>query len=144
MELTKKEAAWIGQAIAVLDHFRSDVVLGILGRTNFHGHLKADPGAVRSILADGRSMQWIRLRTARSVLIAAGLDEGEPMDPVVISWDWKDQPDLGKIAAVAARISGERRPVVMREFDTGGDEHALAIADRDVTDEEALAIWSVR
>lgn len=53
----------------------------------------------------------------------------------VLSWDWKGQPDLRKLAAAVHEISAGT--VFIREIDTGGDFYMLVIADHQVTDEEA-------
>lgn len=144
MSWTQAEMARIGQALAILDHFRPGTVLAILGRTKFHQRLKGDPAAVRAVLADEDRATFMRIRAAKYILLAAGLDDGDPMVPVIISWDWKAQPPMDSIAAAVARISGERRPVVMRMLDTGDDQYAMVIADRDVTDEEAGQAWDAR
>lgn len=53
----------------------------------------------------------------------------------VMSWDWKEQPDLEQLAKAVYEISG--RTVFIREIDTGGDFYMLVISDYVVSDEEA-------
>jgi hypothetical protein len=144
MNWDKRDDAWIAQAVAVLDHFSPAEVRSVLGRTTLHDDVKASPALLREALLDPARITIGRRRAAQQVLIAAGIFTEEPMAPVIFSWDWKAQPPLKEIAAAVARVSGERRPVVMRTFDTGGDEYALVIADREVTDEDALAAWGER
>jgi hypothetical protein len=136
MNWDQRDAAWTAQAVAVLDHFSESEVRAVLARTTLKDHVR-DAAVLRAILLDEATLAIVRRRAAQQVLMAAGIFTQEPMTPVIISWDWKGQPDMAGIAAAVTRISGERRPVVMRMIDTGADEYAVVIADRAVTDEEA-------
>ena len=55
------------------------------------------------------------------------------------SWDCRQQPDMAAIATFVAELSDGK--VVMREVDTRSDEYAWVIADREVSEEEAMALW---
>lgn len=61
------------------------------------------------------------------------------MTAKIITWDWKAQPDLETIAAVVKEISQGK--VIMHEMEAGGDFYAWVIADRDLSDEEAMKLW---
>jgi hypothetical protein len=138
----KRDEDWIAQAVAVLDHFSEDLLRSVLARTTLNEPYRTDAAALRAILVDrGDRPRIVRRRAAQQVLIAAGIFTQLPMAPALYSWDWKEQPPMADIAAVAARISGEQRPVVMRSVSLGTDAYACVIADRAVTDDEALAIW---
>lgn len=68
--------------------------------------------------------------------------DGEPewdMVARVFSWDRCQQPDMEAIAAFVAELSGGK--VTMREVDTGSDEYAWVIADREVSDDEAMELY---
>jgi hypothetical protein len=138
-----RDETWIAQALAVLDHFSEDEVRQVLARTTLHERLRSDYAALRAGLADqsGERPLIVRRRAAQHVLLAAGIFTQAPMKPVLYSWDWKEQPPMADIAVTVARTSGERRPVVMRPVSLGTDAYACVIADRAVTDDEALAIW---
>jgi hypothetical protein len=56
----------------------------------------------------------------------------------IITWDWKEQPDLAELAAAVAEMSGGR--VHMREVDTGSDQYEWIISDYEVDDAEAERI----
>jgi len=63
-----------------------------------------------------------------------GVHAGPPAARV-LSWDWKGQPDLRKLAAAVHEVSGGT--VFIREIDTGGDFYMLVIGDHEVSDGEA-------
>lgn len=135
----KKDETWIAQAVAVIDGFSAEWVRTLLSRTTLKDPLKQDPAALREILLDESRLPLVRRRAAQQILMAGGIYTQEPMEPVVFMWDRSAQPPLGEIAATVREVSGQRRPVVMRDVDLGGDDYALVIADRAVTDDEALA-----
>lgn len=60
--------------------------------------------------------------------------------PIVVSWDWKAQPDFNEIAA-AVRGSSRGQCDIRQVLDTGGDNYAVVIADRPLDDEQAQAAW---
>lgn len=45
----------------------------------------------------------------------------------VLSWDWKDQPDLEKIGEMIRSFPDGCRD--LREVDTGGDSYAIVLSD---------------
>jgi hypothetical protein len=53
----------------------------------------------------------------------------------IMSWDWKAQPDLDRLAAVVLEMSGGR--VHMRQAETGSDEYALVVSDEPLSQAEA-------
>jgi hypothetical protein len=60
----------------------------------------------------------------------------------VLSWDWREQPDLRHLAQLVEDLSGRR--VVLREVATGSDQYALVIANVPLTDADvagAYAAW---
>jgi hypothetical protein len=54
-------------------------------------------------------------------------------------WDWKQQPDMDAVAAAVMEVS--EGTVIMREFDTGGDNYCWVISDHPVTDYEAEQLY---
>jgi hypothetical protein len=56
----------------------------------------------------------------------------------IISWDWKEQPDLADIAAAVLEMSGGL--VHMRAVETGSDSYQWVISDHPVDDTEALRL----
>lgn len=62
----------------------------------------------------------------------------------VLSWDWREQPDLDDLADAVREVSGGRAHVT--QVDTGSDQYAIVIADRKLTADEAIAaheaVWS--
>lgn len=63
------------------------------------------------------------------------------MAPVtLLTWDYKEQPDLAELAAAVARLSGGT--VNIRQWEGHGtDSYVLVIADHEVSDAEAEALW---
>jgi hypothetical protein len=57
----------------------------------------------------------------------------------VLTWDWKEQPDLACLAAAVAEVSAGK--VFLRGVETGGDEYAWVVSDYPVTDAEAEALY---
>lgn len=57
----------------------------------------------------------------------------------VLSWDWRGQPDLDRLAAELLRVSGGT--VHLHQVDTGGDDYAIVVADRPLTSAEAAAVY---
>ena len=55
----------------------------------------------------------------------------------VVSWDWKEQPDMDKIAAAVWEISGHRCSI--REVNTDGDFYAILVSDQLWNREDAQA-----
>jgi hypothetical protein len=53
----------------------------------------------------------------------------------IITWDWKEQPDLDTIARAVHEMSGGL--VHMREVDTGSDQYEWIVSDYPVDDAEA-------
>ena len=58
--------------------------------------------------------------------------------PVLIRWGWREQPDMKAIAeAVRDQSFGT---VIISEIETGSSEYMIAVAGRELSDAEALAI----
>jgi hypothetical protein len=55
-----------------------------------------------------------------------------------LSWDYREQPDIKKLAAAVAQVS--RGTVRIREYETGSDQYVIVIADSVVTDDEVRAL----
>jgi hypothetical protein len=55
-----------------------------------------------------------------------------------LSWDYREQPDIKKLAAAVAQVS--RGTVRIREYETGSDQYVIVIADRVVDDNEVRAL----
>jgi hypothetical protein len=53
----------------------------------------------------------------------------------VLSWDWRQQPDLDRLAQILLEISDGR--VHLHQVDTGSDEYAIVLSDRPLTRTEA-------
>ncbi len=58
---------------------------------------------------------------------------------VVMSWDWREQPDLDQLDQAVRYASGGLARV--HTVDTGSDEYAIVVADHRVTAAEAQAAW---
>jgi hypothetical protein len=61
---------------------------------------------------------------------------------IVVTWDWKEQPDLQELDAAVRKASGGFARV--HEIDTGSDQFGIVVADHRVTPEEAAAAWDAR
>lgn len=57
----------------------------------------------------------------------------------VLTWDWRQQPDLDRLAAAIRDLTGGN--VGLHQVDTGSDEYAIVLADQLLTDAEARSIW---
>lgn len=57
----------------------------------------------------------------------------------VLTWDWREQPDLDRLAAHVRELSGGK--VRITTVDTGSDQYAIVIADRALTADEAYAAY---
>lgn len=53
----------------------------------------------------------------------------------ILTWDWREQPDLDRLARIVNELSGNR--VHITEAETGDDQYAIVIADVPVTDADA-------
>lgn len=60
----------------------------------------------------------------------------------VLSWDWCEQPDLIRLAAILRHLSNDQ--VRMRQVRTGSDEYAIVLSDAPLTDAEAMAAYEKR
>jgi hypothetical protein len=60
------------------------------------------------------------------------------MNVHVVSWDWREQPNMEAIARHVSELSSGQ--VIMRELSTGSDQYAWVLADRAVSDDEAMAV----
>lgn len=61
------------------------------------------------------------------------------MKPVIQVWDWKEPPELAPIIQAVNAIPGKTH---MRELNTGQDNFVLIIADHEIGDDEAWALYS--
>jgi hypothetical protein len=55
------------------------------------------------------------------------------------SWDWREQPDLTRLAVLVADLSDGR--VHLRQVRTGTDEYAVVVAGRPMDDDQARSLW---
>jgi len=60
----------------------------------------------------------------------------------IISWDWKQEPDLDKLGEAVRRVSGGACD--LRLVDTGSDSYDVVIADHVMTAGEARELWAAR
>lgn len=58
----------------------------------------------------------------------------------VVSWDWREQPNLAVLAAAVSEVSGGRMHV--SQVDTGTDDYVIVISDRVLTGDEADAVYA--
>ena len=61
---------------------------------------------------------------------------------IVVTWDWKEQPDLDELDRAVWMASGGFARV--HPIDTGSDEFAIVVADHRVTADEADAAYRGR
>lgn len=64
----------------------------------------------------------------------------EPQPPVVLVWDYGQQPDMDALAKAVREISGGA--VHLHQADTGGSDYALVIAPAPLTDQAVEEIWN--
>ena len=57
----------------------------------------------------------------------------------VLSWDWREQPDLDHLATTIHDLSAGR--VRLHQVDTGSDEYAIVLTDEPITQAEADLIY---
>ncbi len=57
----------------------------------------------------------------------------------VVSWDWREQPDLDRLATALREVSGGT--VHLHQVDTGGQEYAIILSDRPLCPLEIDRIW---
>lgn len=64
-----------------------------------------------------------------------------PTDPgvYVLTWDWREQIDLLALHNILRDMAGA--DIRLYRIDTGSDQYAIVLADRDMTDAEARAAW---
>lgn len=55
----------------------------------------------------------------------------------VLTWDWREQPDLIALANILRDMAG----VQLYRVDTGSDQYAIVLADRDMTEDETRVAW---
>lgn len=63
-------------------------------------------------------------------------------EPVVLSWDWKEQPDLDELAEIVREMSGGT--VHIRQVETHSDEYAIVIAPNELDAAVAYGIYERR
>ncbi len=57
----------------------------------------------------------------------------------ILSWNWRGQPDLERLATALREVSGGA--VHLHEVDTGSDEYAIILSDRPLRPLEIDRIW---
>jgi hypothetical protein len=60
----------------------------------------------------------------------------------VLSWDWHEQPDLIRLAAIIRYLSNDR--VRLRQVKTGTDDYAIVLSDVRLTEAEAFEVYEKR
>ena len=60
--------------------------------------------------------------------------------PRVVSWDWREQPDIDELAAAVRELSDGL--VHVTQVETCSDEYAIVLAGRPLDAEEAYRLWS--
>ncbi len=60
----------------------------------------------------------------------------------VLTWDWREQPNLTELAEMVTRLSGGRLRIV--QPDTGGDEYAIVLSTVALTVEQATEVYHGR
>ncbi len=60
----------------------------------------------------------------------------------LLTWDWREQPDLKELGRALAEVSGGR--IHLAEVETGDDQFAIVIADAPVSEAEATEIYRTR
>lgn len=60
----------------------------------------------------------------------------------VLSWDWKEQPDLDRLARIIADLSGGT--VRLTQVYTGSDEYAIVLSDVPLSKVEAAEVYDKR
>lgn len=60
----------------------------------------------------------------------------------IVSWDWRGQPDIDAIDRHVYNLSCVGLPVRVQNIeDTGSDQYAITIADRELTVAEQQEAW---
>jgi hypothetical protein len=59
--------------------------------------------------------------------------------PVVLTWDWREQPDLDALTRILANHG-----VHLAKVETGSDEYAVVISADPLTAEEVEGVWRMR
>jgi hypothetical protein len=60
----------------------------------------------------------------------------------LLSWDWREQPDLDRLAQIVRDLSGLR--VHLTQVDTGSDEYAIVLSDQQLSEDEAAQVYAGR
>jgi len=53
-------------------------------------------------------------------------------EPVILSWDWREQPDLDELAKAVLEMSGGT--VHIHAVETHSDQYAIVLADTELDD----------
>lgn len=56
----------------------------------------------------------------------------------VLTWDWKEQPDMQALARIVREIGGNVR---IAEVDTGSDEYAVVVSVGEIHAEHVYEQW---
>lgn len=57
----------------------------------------------------------------------------------VMSWDWREQPDMAFLAGLVHSLSGGR--VNITKVDTDSDQYAIVISDGPLDRAQAYEVW---
>jgi hypothetical protein len=60
----------------------------------------------------------------------------------VLSWDWREQPNLDRLARIITDLSGGT--VHLAQVDTGSDEYAIVLSDVPLSKVEAAEVYDKR
>jgi hypothetical protein len=61
-------------------------------------------------------------------------------EPVILSWDYGEQPDLDRLAAAVRDMSGGA--VHMHEVDTGSSDYAIVVAPTQLDEHAVADMWN--
>lgn len=57
----------------------------------------------------------------------------------ILSWDWREQPDMEQFGKVVEELSGGR--VHLHEVNTGSDQYAVVLTDENLPFAEVDAVY---
>ncbi len=57
----------------------------------------------------------------------------------ILSWDWREQPDLDELAKALREVSGGS--VHLHQVETGSDQYAIILSDRALRPNEVDTYW---
>jgi len=62
----------------------------------------------------------------------------------ILSWDWRGQPDLDELDRIVYNISCLGSPVRIQKIETGSDQYAIAISNRELPEQMLRQAWLER